>query len=68
MVTIEVVRRNVQDDGGLGFQGTRKFQLEAGQFCYDDVFLGQVFCLQGQAVADIAANDRFPAGGLHDFA
>ena len=67
-VAIEVVGRDVEDDGDCGMELLGGFELEAGDFEDGPGVVGAVVDQRDDRDADVAADQRGQAGLLQDFA
>lgn len=65
-VPVEVVRRQVEDGGGVGARGGRPVQLVAGEFDGEDVVLGLAEHRVQQRYADVADGRGAQARRLQD--
>src|SRR5208337_4178451 len=67
-VAIQVVGRDVEDDGDRGMELNRAFELEAGDFKNRPGFVGAGIDERNNRDADVAANQRGDAGRLKNLA
>ena len=63
-VAVQVVRRNVQDDGDLGMELIGAFKLEAGDLEHRPGVIGAFVDQRHDRHADVAAHERGQAGSL----